>query len=246
MARAVQHRVVEPMRWGPGILAAALLSLAPHATVAMGNVHVSAAGSFSVPVVSYVGRRFLTVVRQQYDYSCGSAVVATLLSYHYERPTSEAEVFAAMWEAGDRDRIRDVGFSLLDIKRYLEGLGYQADGFRVPISAVADAQVPAIMLIETNGYRHFVVVKGIANGEVLVGDPAFGIMSYSIEAFEALRIDDIAFIIRNHPDQGRASFGRVEEWRLRRAAAPLDLAIARPDLDSLGRLARLPPQLFGP
>ncbi|WP_204283799.1 C39 family peptidase, partial [Klebsiella pneumoniae] len=69
---------------------------------------------------------FRTVVRQQYDYSCGSAAVATLLRYHYGRPTVESDVFSAMWRSGDQAQIKRAGFSMLDMKRYLDSQGYMA------------------------------------------------------------------------------------------------------------------------
>src|SRR3546814_13412897 len=59
---------------------------------------------------------FRSVIRQRYDFSCGSAALATLLTYHYGAPTSEAMPFRAMWEKGDREAIRKVGFSMLDMR----------------------------------------------------------------------------------------------------------------------------------
>ena len=40
-------------------------------------------GAFSVPAVSIKEARFSAMVRQQYDFSCGSAALSTLLTYHY-------------------------------------------------------------------------------------------------------------------------------------------------------------------
>src|SRR3982751_2740067 len=71
--------------------------------------------AFRLPVTSMVGRRFGTVVRQQYDFSCGSAALATLLRYHYEDPQTEQSVFLDMFRDGDQDQIRRLGFSLLDM-----------------------------------------------------------------------------------------------------------------------------------
>src|SRR5262245_14064470 len=68
------------------------------------------------PVRSMKELRFRGVVGQQYDFSCGAAAVATLLTHHLEAPTPENNVFANMWKNGDRERIQKVGFSLLDMK----------------------------------------------------------------------------------------------------------------------------------
>src|SRR5215470_19450925 len=81
-------------------------------------------GSFgttaTVAVKSYVARKFETVVKQRYDFSCGSAALATLLTFHYGRAVSEEQVFDAMWSVGDKANIRAKGFSLLDMKLYLQ------------------------------------------------------------------------------------------------------------------------------
>ena len=62
--------------------------------------------------------KFAQVVRQQYDFSCGSAALATLLTFHYDRQTKEQDAFSAMYAAGDKEKIAAAGFSLLDMKTY--------------------------------------------------------------------------------------------------------------------------------
>ena len=130
---------------------------------------------FALPATSLIGRRFETVIRQQYDFSCGSAALAALLRYHYEDPQTEQTVFIGMFRDGDRAQIRRLGFSLLDMKRYLANRGIGADGFRVSLEQVAKARLPGIALIDFNGYKHFVVVKGVVGDSVLLGDPSLGL-----------------------------------------------------------------------
>jgi len=218
-------------------------SLASVTALEAGQTRLPGGGTFSVPVESFAERFFKTVVRQQYDFSCGSAAVATLLTYHYDRPTSEAEVLKAMYERGDREAIREVGFSLLDMKKYLASIGYDADGFKVPLGKVAKTGVPAITLIEIDGYRHFVVVKGVAEGEVLVGDPALGLKTFGRDEFERLRVNDIVFVIRDRLDIAQAHFNMVEDWRLRRPHGPLAEGLDRQDVGAHNALTRMPSQL---
>lgn len=207
-----------------------------------GMARVGMGGVFNVPVVSFQERPFETVVQQQFDYSCGSAALATLLSFHYDHPANEVDIFTAMYEAGDQSLIQEVGFSLLDMKNYLAGLGYRADGFRIAMDKLAVVGIPAIGLIEINGYRHFVVIKGIRGDKVLVGDPARGVRSYSREEFEQLRVDDIVFVIRDQATLAKANFNKAEDWRLQRALAPVGQAVDRDSLADHGVLARIPPQ----
>ena len=130
------------------------------------------AGTLNVPVVSMKEARFSSTLRQQYDFSCGSAAVATLLTHHYGQTVSEAEVFQVMFANGNRDKIRADGFSMLDMKRYLDARGFPTIGIEASLDKLLEAKVPAITLINENGYSHFVVIKGVRADEVVIGDPS--------------------------------------------------------------------------
>jgi hypothetical protein len=185
-----------------------------------------AIGDFAVPVASVEDRRFATVVRQRYDFSCGSAALATLLRFHYGARQDEAQVFRGMWTEGDRPQIRRLGFSLLDMKRYLGAIGIQADGFQVTLDEVAKAGVPGIALIDVNGYRHFVVVKGVADGEVLVGDSALGLRTMAADEFRAAW-NGVYFALNSRLATGRAAFNRDAQWASF-SRAPLGAGFANP------------------
>lgn len=168
-------------------------------------------GDFSIPVRSLEERRYETVIRQKYDFSCGSAALATLLKYHYGVTLAEEDAFRGMWAEGDRAQIRRLGFSLLDMKLYLGKLGYKADGFKVSLEEVAGAGVPGVALVNINGYKHFVVVKGISKNEVLVGDPALGLKTMRIAEFKEAW-NGVYFAINSHADRGRANFNGDVQW----------------------------------
>ncbi|MGZ8311835.1 MAG: C39 family peptidase [Allosphingosinicella sp.] len=168
-------------------------------------------GDFSIPIRSMEDLRFDTVVRQRYDFSCGSAALATLLHYHYGVPTDEEAAFRGMWREGDRDQIRRLGFSLLDMKRYLAAQGYQADGYQVTLDEIERSGVPGIVLLNLGGYRHFVVVKGVQGDEVLVGDPALGMRTLSRAEFTETWAG-VYFVLNSELDRGRATFGAPAQW----------------------------------
>jgi predicted double-glycine peptidase len=174
----------------------------------------SPAADASVPVVSLRARRFLTTVRQRYDYSCGSAAVATLLTHHYGLPTAEEEVLRDMLAHGDRSVIQTAGFSLLDMQGYLARRGLRANGYRVPLARLEAIRLPAIALIDNGGYRHFVVVRGIDAGRVLLADPNLGTRSMPRERFEE-SWNGVLFVVLDNPETGRASFGRAADWAAR-------------------------------
>src|SRR5450759_267367 len=110
---------------------------------------------------SFQERKFEHTIHQAHDYSCGSAALATILTYNYQQPVTEQTVFQDMIQNGDIDRIKKDGFSLLDLKDYLARHNLQSGGFRAPLEKLAQVGVPAIVLIDHGGYRHFVVVRGI-------------------------------------------------------------------------------------
>jgi len=206
-----------------------LLLVMPSLSLA-GVVTVPAAtgGDLFVKVKSFKELRFRTVIRQQFDFSCGSAALATLLAYHYEDKVTEQDIFKDMYEKGNQEKIRREGFSLLDIKNYLGTRGYRADGFRTSLDKLASIGVPAIVLINHNGYRHFVVVKGISQREVLLGDPAAGLKRMTRANFEPMW-NGILFLIRNKKDVAQSNFNRSGEWSVQ-AKAPLGLALSNSDL----------------
>ncbi|MEO6435595.1 MAG: C39 family peptidase [Tepidisphaeraceae bacterium] len=187
--------------------------LACVAGVRAGTVEVptQVGGAYSVPVTSMREERTRATVRQQFDFSCGSAAISTLLTHHYGLPVSEQAVFQAMFDAGDRDKIRVEGFSLLDMKRYLERRGFEADGFEASLDSLASANIPAVVLLNESGYNHFVVVKGLRDGRVLFGDPASGTRSMPRAAFESRWVNQILFVVSNH--QASARFNAATDWQ---------------------------------
>ncbi|UGQ48266.1 C39 family peptidase [Massilia endophytica] len=186
--------------------------------------------AYAVPVTSLKEARYLSTVRQQYDFSCGSAAVATLLTYHYNYPVSEQTAFQQMYLHGDQAKIRQQGFSLLDIKRFLAAHGFMADGFQLPLAKLAEAHYPAIVLVAENGYRHFVVIKGLSEDRVLIGDPSGGTRAIARSAFEAMWQNRLLFVIHGRP--GAARFNEAADWRVAPRARVEDAI----DRESLWRL----------
>jgi predicted double-glycine peptidase len=181
-------------------------------------------GNFNLRLTSYAEIPFRTVIHQQFDYSCGSAALATMLRYQYHKNIGEAEVFKAMYAVGDQDRIQKLGFSLLDMKKYLQSIGYQADGYRISLKELADAGIPAIALIQVGSYKHFVVIKGVIGDHVLIGDPALGLREYNRADFEKLW-NGIAFLVHDQPsNEADPVFNSADEWKRWADAHPLTAA----------------------
>ncbi|SFT73231.1 hypothetical protein SAMN04487956_11711 [Halomonas saccharevitans] len=205
---------------------ASLLLIAGSMEVIAGQVTITNRfGNFQVEAKSLQEKGWDRVIRQEYDFSCGSAAVATLLTYHYQRDTTEAEVFETMIRAGDAEKIQRHGFSMLDMKGYLDGRGLNADGFRISLDDFIRIGVPAITMVNTGGYKHFVVVKGIDADNILVGDPAAGTLVVPREHFENLW-NGTVLGARDEIEVARQHFNHDQDWAVR-PDSPLDRGVNR-------------------
>ena len=180
----------------------------------LGPIQLGGVG-VTVHVQSFRARKFTDTIRQAHDYSCGSAALATLLTYAYGIPVTEQAIFRSMIGHGNRARIERLGFSLLDLKEYLKRHGLQAGGFRAPLAKLAQVGVPAIVLIDHEGYRHFVVVRGIEGGLVLVSDPSLGTRTIPVSRFSS-QWNGIFFLVLTDAGRAQESFNDRKIW----AAAP--------------------------
>lgn len=155
------------------------------------------------PVRSLTEVRQEHVVLQQWDLSCGAAAVATILIYQHGDAVSERQVAISMMEREaylrnpDIVRVRE-GFSLLDMKRFVEDLGYRGTGLgRMSFEDLLE-RAPLIVPVNLKGYQHFVVFRGAWRGRVLLADPSFGNRTMTQDAFERAWID--------FPKLGRVGF----------------------------------------
>jgi len=198
------------MRTGIAIAATVALMCSGRSPAGTVDLPVQVGGGYGVPVASLKEVKYRATIRQQYDFSCGSAALSTLLTHHYGFPQSEEAIFADMFASADQEKIRQQGFSLLDIKQFLEKHGFLADGFEAPLERLAAAGIPAIVLLKENGYSHFVVVKGVRDGRVLIGDPAGGTRVLPRSLFDSLWTNQILFVISNRTEVAR--FNLAADW----------------------------------
>ncbi len=119
-------------------------------------------------------RRFADLVEQKTDFSCGAAALATIPEKASRRPARRAGGDPGMLAHADPEIVRTQGFSMLDMKRYVESMGMRARGYRIEAAQLEQLKIPAIVLMEIRGYKHFVVLQRTQGEYVYVGDPALG------------------------------------------------------------------------
>ncbi|MEM7529461.1 MAG: C39 family peptidase [Pseudomonadota bacterium] len=158
------------------------------ATIALA-LAVAPGGADARAVRSMLEMRHDSVVVQKWDLSCGAAAVTTLLRYQHGMPITERDVAIGLMrqeryvEHPELVRIRH-GFSLLDIKRFVESRGLSGTGFGgLDLEDLVD-KAPVMVPIRTNGYNHFVVFRGTLGDRVLLADPAFGNRTMTRSKFE--------------------------------------------------------------
>jgi len=148
------------------------------------------------PVRSLLEMRQENVVIQQWDASCGAAALATILTYQHGDPVSERKIAEGMLQRTDPLRVKvRGGFSLLDLKRFVESRGYTGDGFsNVSLDDLLKLG-PSIVPVRLSGYSHFVVFRGVIDDNVLLADPGFGNRTVPRGRFEANWVDNVAFVV---------------------------------------------------
>ncbi len=136
------------------------------------------------------------IVRQHFDYSCGSAALATLLDFYLGENLSENQVIMGLMQYGDIEKIKKRrAFSLLDMKKFVTVLGYKAAGYQATIDDLKTLKVPGIIPIKIFNYRHFVVFRGIYDNHVFVADPWRGNSSYTLSKFKEMWYKNVIFIV---------------------------------------------------
>ncbi len=136
---------------------------------------MAGAGRYRVSIESLRERRWKHVVRQGMDISCGSAALATILHYQFGQQISEREIIQSILHNVKQEEVRKRGgFSLLDLKRVADDLGYTVQGYKTSMDQLRKYGHPAIVPITVRNTKHFVVFRGVVGDRVILADPAFG------------------------------------------------------------------------
>ena len=136
------------------------------------------------------------VVMQQWETSCAAATIATVLTYGLGDPVSEAIVVASMLKKSDAITVKKQGgFTLLDMKHYVEDRGYTGRAYKhLSLNDLKAFQAP-IVPIDNYGYNHYVVFNGVKDDEVFLADPAFGNRKMRLSQFNKIWLDGMAFVV---------------------------------------------------
>jgi len=153
-------------------------------------------------------RRSHNVILQHWELSCAAAALATVLRYQHGVPVTERSVALGMINRPEYLASPDLvrrrqGFSLLDMKRMTDRIGYKGMGLGQMDFNDLLQRAPVIVPVNTHGYPHFVVFRGAARTSVLLADPAFGNITVSTDRFlhewiYYSGIGHVGFIVTRH------------------------------------------------
>ena len=119
------------------------------------------------------------VVKQNVDYSCGSASLATILTYFYDQPTTEAQV------------IKDLALnkqmaSFQDLANVSQKYGFIGRGIATNYDSLKKIKIPAIVYLNHNRTDHFSVLRAIDDTHVYLADPSWGNRTLTRKQFEKI------------------------------------------------------------
>ncbi|MBW7902536.1 MAG: peptidase C39 [Rhodocyclaceae bacterium] len=137
---------------------------------------VTHSATFQVAIKSWKTLRDARIVKQDLDYSCGAASLATLLNAYYGQDVTEEALLKAM-DKGDGRASFD------DMARALPQFGFKAQGFAASWAQLSKLKIPVVVYVNHRQDDHFSVLRGISNEAVWLADPSLGNRTYSREQF---------------------------------------------------------------
>jgi len=136
------------------------------------------------------------LIKQGYDYSCGSAALAIILNFYLGENFTEKQVIQGLLHYGDSAQIaKHQAFSLLDMKKFVQVLGYKGEGYKADLEDLKSVTTPCIVPIKILEYRHFVVFRGIHNGHIFFADPWRGDISFTLNEFNDMWYEKVFFVV---------------------------------------------------
>jgi predicted double-glycine peptidase len=132
--------------------------------------------SGEIQVKSWKSLRDDRIVKQELDFSCGAASLATLLNSFYGQNVTEEALLKAMDKGDGRA-------SFEDMARALPQFGFRAQGFAASWEQLARLKMPVILYVKNRKQDHFTVLRGISGNTVWLADPSLGNRTFSRAQF---------------------------------------------------------------
>lgn len=116
------------------------------------------------------------LVRQQWDFSCGAASLATIMNHYYGLEVAEIQLLEDMGKT-------DLRASFEDMAKVLSNYGLRGLGVKVDFDQLLEVTMPVILYLNYHGDDHFSVLRGIDENQVWLADSALGNRRFSRSQF---------------------------------------------------------------
>ncbi len=134
------------------------------------------AAHIRIPIQSWKTLRDARIVKQDLDYSCSAASLATLLNEFYGQSVTEEALLKAMDKG-------DLRASFEDMQKALPQFGFKAQGFAASYEQLMRLKAPVVVYLKHRKDDHFSVLRGIDENTVWLADPSLGNRTYSKAQF---------------------------------------------------------------
>lgn len=156
-----------------GLLITALLPMISHSQITPRESNI-----LSTPI-TWQAIQKKNVVKQNVDYSCGSASLATILTYFYDQPTTEAQVIKDL-------ELNKQMASFQDLANVSQKYGFIGRGIATNYDSLKKIKIPAIVYLNHNRTDHFSVLRAIDDTHVYLADPSWGNRTLTRKQFEKI------------------------------------------------------------
>ena len=142
--------------------------LAPALAAALPPLGDNPIADGKISVQSWKTQRDFGIVKQNLDFSCGAASIATLLNNFYGQHLTETEILQRMNKT-------DWCASFDDMQRVMPELGFEAKGYALPFEQLVRMKIPVIVYLKYRRDEQFLAAwktrDGAMEGKILAVVP---------------------------------------------------------------------------
>ncbi|WP_309473164.1 C39 family peptidase [Helicobacter mustelae] len=128
------------------------------------------------------------LIKQQYDYSCGAASLATLFTYYLNTKVDENDVLDYIFEKKNLEKKKQqkIEISFLDLANFSESKGFKALALGLDFDTLLQIKIPVILYLMTRKSPHFSVFIGTDKKFIYLVDPSLGNIKIRIQKFKEM------------------------------------------------------------
>lgn len=154
---------------------------------------------------TWYDERWGGVTEQELDNSCGLASLRTVMHHHFMEDVTERALIQRYLETQSEQviaRAMKDGLSLLELEQLARSFGYEVRRSMYSYDELRRVTefMPVVVYLEVGRFKHFAVVRGMSESEVLLADSSRGNVRYTRDVF--LREWKVPNVLKgewNHP-----------------------------------------------